>query len=244
MLVRGLFLLALLSPVAATPIALAMTVTPTHVELTSAGARSRALITVVNTDTRPLPVEANILRADLDESGAVRTSEGADEFLVMPPQALIPPGATQNFRVQWLGDPMIEKSQSFILYLTQIPVKLPERQSAVQVVMSIGALINVAPPRGAPSLHVVDSGVVTGRQGKRHPTVTVVNTSKVHALLPQSTVRLTAANWSQTVTSATLAERVGVGLVQPGRRRRFVMPVDLPANVTSVQAQIDFRPAR
>jgi hypothetical protein len=32
--------------------------------------------------------------------------------------------------------------------------------------------------------------------------------------------------------------------VQPGKRRKFTLPVDLPAGVTSVQASVDFRPKR
>ena len=241
---RSFIVLGILTGFASATSAAAMTVTPTHVELNSTGSRSRTLITVVNPSTRPLPVEAVMMRATLDDTGVPQTTKSGEDFLIMPPQALIPPGATQNFRIQWLGDPLIETSQTFMLYMTQIPVQLPQTATAVQVVMSIGVMINVAPPRGVPNLQVVDTGVVTDRQGKRHPTLTVLNPSKVHALLPQSTITLTSANWSQTITSGTLTERIGIGLVQPGRRRTFVLPVDLPSVAASVQARIDFKPTR
>lgn len=244
MLTRSFVTLGILIVIAAGSMASAMTVTPTHVELTSAGTRSRALITVVNHGARPLPVEAVILRATLDDAGVPQTSKAGDDFLVMPPLALIAPGATQNFRIQWLGDPLIETSQSFLLYMTQIPVKLRETTTAVQVVMSIGVLINVAPPRGVPNLQVVETGVITDGQGKRHPTLTVINPSKIHALLPQSNIYLTSGKWSETVTSATMAERIGIGLVQPGRRRKFILPIDLPPIVGGVQARLDFKPSR
>jgi hypothetical protein len=32
--------------------------------------------------------------------------------------------------------------------------------------------------------------------------------------------------------------------VEPGKRRKFTLPVELPPGVTSVQASIDFRPKR
>ena len=243
-LMRSIIGSSILIGMASFAAASAMTVTPTHVELISTGSRSRTLITVVNPTTRPLPVEATILRATLDDAGVPQMAKSGEDFLIMPPQALIPPGATQNFRVQWLGDPLIESSQTFMLYMTQIPVQLPQAITGVQVVMSIGVMINVAPPRGVPNLQVVDTGVVTDRQGKRHPTLTVLNPSKVHALLPQSTITLTSANWSQTITSGTLTERIGIGLVQPGRRRTFVLPIDLPSVAASVQARIDFKPTR
>jgi fimbrial chaperone protein len=241
---RLIWVLALLGAltVAAVSAVSAMTVTPTHVELISAGSGNRAMISVVNTGSQPLPIEATVMRATLDEAGLPQTSKGGEDFLVMPPQALIAPGATQNFRIQWLGDPMLETSQSFLLYLSQIPVKLPATRNAVQVVMSIGVMINVAPPRGRPSLQVIETGVTTDSHGKRHPTITVLNPSKVHALLPQSTIRLAAGTWSTTITSGLLRERIGIGLVQPGRRRKFILPVELPASVGSIQAQLDFRP--
>ncbi len=230
--------------VAAASAASAMTVTPTHVELISAGSGNRAMISVVNNGSQPLPIEAIMMRATLDEAGVPKTTKADDDFLIMPPQALIAPGATQNFRIQWLGDPMLDTSQSYLLYLSQIPVKLPATRSAVQVVMSIGVMINVGPPRGLPSLQVIETGVTTDRQGKRHPTLTVLNPSKVHALLPQSTIRLSAGNWSTSIASGLLKERVGIGLVEPGHRRKFILPVDLPPGVGSIQAQLDFRPTR
>ena len=74
--------------------------------------------------------------------------------------------------------------------------------------------------------------------------ITVMNPSKVHALLPQSSISLTSANWSQTLSPATLSERIGIGLVQPGHRRTFVLPVDVPPLANRIQARLDFKPAR
>ena len=110
--------------------------------------------------------------------------------------------------------------------------------------MSLGVMVNVAPPTGEPSLKVVTTGVTTDKSGRRHPTVTLQNPGKVHALLPQATVRLSGAGWSETLTPARLSETLGSGLVQPGKRRKFVLPVDLPAGVGSVQASLELGPRR
>src|ERR1700730_11359837 len=132
--------------------AVAMTVSPTQVEMVSIGAGAHARITVTNTDDEPLAVEATLSRATLDEVGVPATSAAGDDFLVMPQQAIIAPGGTQNFRIQWLGEPLIESRQTYLLYISQIPVKR-RGNSAVQVVVSIVVMINVAPPQGLPSLH-------------------------------------------------------------------------------------------
>ena len=242
--VRTLAMLAVLAAIATSISALAMTVTPIHVEMTSAGPASRTRISVVNDSNTALPVEITIRRVTLNEAGVATTSDIGEEFFVMPQQAMIAPGATQNFRIQWLGEPLIEKSGSYLLYVNQLPVKLPKRERALQIVTAMGVMINVAPPRGDPSLQVVATGVIADKQGRRHPTITVQNSSKIHALFPQATIHLSSGNWSATLTPATLSQTIGIGLVQPGQRRTFALPIDLAAQITSVQATIDFNPKR
>jgi P pilus assembly chaperone PapD len=222
-----------------------MGVSPVHLEMTSVGARARSQVTVTNDSSAPLPVEASLQRLTVDENGESKLAPGGgDEFVLFPPQALIPPGGTQVFRVQWVGEPMLDSSQSFLLSLSQIPVKAPKGQRGVQIAMSFGAIINVAPPQGLPELKLVGTGVATDKQGKRHPTITVENPTRIHALLPQSTIHLSGAGWSETLTPGALSQSIGIGLVQPGRRRKFILPVELPANVTNVEASLDFKPKR
>ena len=224
------------------PTANAMTVTPTEIEMKSTGRTSRSAITVVNNGEGELAVELVAKKATLNEEGVPKTAPAGDDFLIMPPQALIPPGATQNFRIQWLGEPLLRKSETFFIYVNQIPVKLPKHVKGVQLVFGMGVMINVAPPRGEPALEVVKNGVVEDRRGARHPTITVLNPTNVHALFPQATIRLSNGSWSETLSSGKLAQTIGIGLVQPEHRRRFVLPVTLPPGVTSVQSSIEFRP--
>lgn len=224
--------------------AFALTVSPVQIELVALGDRNRATVTVLNDSPQPMAIEAVVQRMILDENGRSQTAKAGDEFLLMPPMALIPPGGTQNFRVQWLGDPMMEASQSFYIFFNQVPVKMPKDHKGVQVVVSMGVIANVAPAQGAPRLQVVGTGVVVDKGGKRRPTLTVLNPSNVHALLPQSTVRLASGSWSETLPSGLLSEHLGSGLVQPGKRRKFVLPVELPANVATIQANIEMRPQK
>lgn len=236
MLVR---ILLCLSCLAISLPASAMTVTPVHIEMTSTGNRNRAQVTVVNNSNAPLPIEAVLMSAILDENGLPTTSKAGEDFLIMPPQALIPPGATQNFRIQWLGNPLIEASRSYLLYFSQVPVKQPRSKIAVQLVMSIGVLINVAPARGSPVLEVVSSSFAKGVSGRRQPTITVLNRSNVHAQLRQTTIRLTDGKWSIAMQPGMVEQRIGIGLVQPGRRRKFVLPIDVPAGVGPLRVDLE-----
>ncbi len=219
----------------------AMSVTPIHVEMISAGSTSRNQVTVHNNGKDPLPVETGLERMALDENGNRKMVKAGDEFLVFPPQAIIPPGGTQVFRLQWVGEPMLAQSQSYMLSVSQVPVKLPQGQSKLQVVMSFGVVVNVAPPQAAPSLKVVGSGLTTDAKGHRRAFVTVENPTKFHALLPDGKLSLAGPGWQHTLSSTEMREKLGIGLVQPGKRRRFVLPIDLPASVGSVQASLDYR---
>jgi fimbrial chaperone protein len=222
----------------------AMSVTPIHVEMVSAGNTSRTQVTVHNNSKDAMPVETGLERMTLDENGNRKLVKAGDEFLVFPPQAIIPPGGTQVFRLQWVGEPMLGQSQSYMLSVSQVPVRLPQGQSKLQVVMSFGVVVNVAPPQAAPSLKLVGSGLTTDSKGHRRPFVTVENPTKFHALLPDGKLSLAGAGWQHTLTSTEMREKLGIGLVQPGKRRKFVLPLDLPANVTTVQANLDYAPKR
>ena len=216
---------------------------PIHVEMKSVGGPSRSQVTVTNTGTAPLPVETALEKLLLDEDGKRKMSKAGEEFLVFPPQAIIPPGGTQVFRLQWVGEPQLAQSQSYIFSVSQVPVQFPKGQSKVQVVMSFGVIINVAPTDGAPALKVVGSGLINDK-GKRRAYVTVENPTKTHALLPEGKLSLTGEGWSQSLTQAEIREKIGIGLVQPGKRRKFVIPLDVPASVSSVQANLDYKPKR
>lgn len=222
----------------------AMSVTPVHVEMKSAGGQSRSQITVTNTAKAPMPVETLLEVLQLDENGGRKTAKAGEDFLVFPPQAIIPPGGTQVFRLQWVGEPTLTESRSYLFSVSQVPVKMAKGENKVQVVMGFGVVINVAPAQGAPTLKVVNTAVTTDKDGKRKAVLTVENPGKIHALLPEGKLSLTGQGWSQSIASAEMREKLGIGLVQPGKKRKFVLPIDIPASVTSIQTSLDYKPKR
>jgi fimbrial chaperone protein len=138
----------------------AMSTSPVHIEMSTTGTAGRNQVTVTNDAPTTLPVEVHIQRMTMDENGNQRLSKGGDDFLIFPPQAIIPPGGTQVFRLQWVGEPLIAESQSFVMTMSQVPLKLPQNKSAIQVVMAFGVVVNVAPPQGQGALKVTGTGIV------------------------------------------------------------------------------------
>lgn len=237
----ALFVLAV-APVPGTT-AYAMSVTPVVLDLAASGTKADQII-VVNDGATVLPVEIVISRLEIDENGKTSAKPAADEFLLFPPQALIPPGGTQNFRVQWVGDPQITASQSYIFSVNQVPVQMPKGQSGVQVVFNFATVVNVAPATGRAGLDLVSAGVGKDDQGKLRPAVTVKNPGNIHAKLTDATIKLSGGAWSQTLRPEQLRQVMGVGLVQPGKTRRFLLPLDLPAGVSQVTASVDYKPGK
>lgn len=222
----------------------AFSVSPTHIELTSVGRAGRSQIVVRNTHRTAMPVEISVEKFVLNENGRRRAVKSGDDFLVFPMQAIIPAGGTQVFRLQWVGEPLLDQSQSYLVNVSQIPVRMPKGRNGVQVAVSFGALVNVAPPRGQPKLDLVATSVVTDQSGRRFPMVTVQNPTAVHALFTHSTLQLGGPGWSRTLKSGELQQKLGIGLVQPGKRRKFVLPIPLPKNASRIRASLAFDPKR
>jgi len=219
----------------------AMSVSPTYLEMASAGSRSRADIRVVNSSQKPLPIETVISRVTRDAKGNDIVRRDDADFLVLPMQAMIPPGASQVLKVQWLGEPLIEESRAYRISVNQLPVAQPGASTTVQVVLNFSVIVNVAPPEGAPDLQLVDTGIARSRDGKRIPALTVTNRSKVHARLPEARIHLSGGGWSQVLSPGVLQALVGIGTVMPGQTRTFKVPVTLPDEVRSLEARLEYQ---
>lgn len=218
----------------------AMSVTPVVVEMTSAGNQSRASLQVINNGAAPLPVEIEISRVELGTNGEQSLKKAGSEFLVFPAQAMVPPGATQVFRLQWVGEPNLAQSQSYIFSVNQLPVKLAKPVSGVSIVFNFATIVNVAPVQGQRHLALVSTGVGRDKAGKNRPALLISNPGNVHAKLSDATVKLQSGTWSRTLRPDEIRQVVGIGLVQPRRQRRFLIPVDLPPGSGAVTAQIDY----
>ncbi len=139
----------------------AMRVSPMVSELTTTGAGSAARIEVGNVGSAALPFETMITRMEIDADGNIVETPADEDFLVFPPQGLVPVGGRQVVRVQWVGEPTIDASQAYYLWVKQLPVATdpadPEGGGAlsVQVLYTMKALIVVAPPGAQPKIEVL-----------------------------------------------------------------------------------------
>lgn len=219
----------------------AMTVQPVVIDLETAGRGMSQVVTVENTFATPLPVELTIQQLELTEDGVKLTGVDPGDLLVFPPQALIEPGQTQAFRVQYVGDPDLAESKHFYITVAQLPVKLPEGQSAIQILYNFQVLVSVGPNGMKPALVVKNSAIDTANEGRREPVVTVQNDSARYGYLSQGRLRVVAKDAAgkevlrETMTGPEIQQRMGFGLVGGNQTRKVRLPVQLPTEAGTVE---------
>ena len=221
--------------------ALALHVEPLVLDMVSVGTHARDVIQIINDSAKPLPVEVVVKKLDIDANGKTVQTPTDNDFLVFPPQATVPPGKTQSFRVQWVGEPNLKKSQSYIIYVNQLPVKLKGDDNGVQMVFNLGVITNVAPAGARSALKIVSAEAAT-EGGKHGAAVTVENSSAMYSYLSDGKLTLESGNWRKVISGLELKDLVGYGLVLPGKTRRFFVAADLPAGASGVSANLDYTP--
>lgn len=223
--------------------AIATTVTPVVVDLQSAGRSVVSSISVNNTGAGPLPMEIVVQPLVPGENGLSAGGEDDGNLLVVPPSAIIPAGQTQTFRVQWIGDPALDTSKHYYVSVNQLPVKMPEGQSAVQIVYNFQVLVNVSSPQGKPAL-TIDSVSFGTHDGKPAPMLRVTNSGTAHGYLSQHRIAISEKDakgteiFARTMSGAEFQQLVGYGLIAAHQTRNIVIPVDLPSPTGQLTAKM------
>ncbi len=223
----------------------AMTVQPVVVDMRMAGREMSAPVRVENNGPNPLPVELRVNEMDFLPDGVRASDRLSDDLMVFPPQAIIPPGETQVFRLQYIGDPDADRSRHYYVTVAQLPVELPEGQSAIQILYNFQVMANVASVvAGAPELSVESSGVTQNAQEQPIPTFTIRNTARNYGYLSAS--RLTVVQrdaagqeiFRRTLNPNDIQQQIGFGLVGPETSRNFTAPLELPSADGAVEVTL------
>jgi fimbrial chaperone protein len=220
----------------------AMSVTPIVLDMQDSGSKAKSVLRVSNDATTAMQVEIKIMRLELDEYGKSTTVAADRDFVIFPPVATIAPGGSQAFRVQWAGAPQLEKSQGYIFSVNQLPVRFPNAQSGMQLLVNFAVVASVDPVGATATIDLVSAGIGRDETGTARPQLTVKNDGKRHASLADASITLSSGKWTQTLRGPDLRQMLGVALIQPGKRRKFTIPVSVPAGATALTAHIDYQP--
>lgn len=239
----------------------AMRVSPMIVEMTTTGSDAVARVEVQNLNAGRLPFETRITRLNFDANGVPTETPADGDFIVFPPQGMLPQGARQVIRLQWVGGADIPTSQAYYLSVNQLPIPTDPgaggQNAQVQVVYHMKALVVVAPPNAQPNVSAtaatpIDYQPPAAKQGDPLPPkvpgleITMKNTGRRHAMM-------SALKWviegkdtegkplRVLLTEEDLNRGIGSGYVQGGGGTRvFRFPVvkafgSAPINVKFVK---------
>ena len=232
----------------------AMRVSPMVSELTTTGAGSSARIEVGNIGSAAMPFETLITQIDVGPDGEMVEKPADESFLIFPPQGIVPVSGRQVVRVQWVGEPRIETSRAYYLWVRQLPVELEPKGEGggslqVSVLYTMKALIVVAPPGAEPKVEVVsvkpamvtppapeiDPSLTGGQPVAQPPAepgveIVVANSGIRDALMSGATWVIEGTDkagqpFRREYTSDEVSKTVGVGYLAPGGgRRTFQVP--------------------
>lgn len=240
---RLLALASLLLGAALAGPALAMTVEPVVLDLKTPGHGMSQGVLVQNNGTYALPVELTVEELSIAADGLHPTGKDPGDLVVFPPQALIQPGQSQTFRVQYAGEPQLSHSKHYYITVAQLPLRGGRNvQPGVQVLYNLRVLVNVGPADAKPDLHVVSAAI--GKDGAQEPVpvVTISNDSAAYGYLARGRLQLIERDpgghvvLRKTLSPAQIEQAIGLGLIASGQQRRLMLPIVLPAEQGTLEA--------
>lgn len=119
-------------------------------------------IRVRNISNESTSIETIVSERIVDENGGQQKREAEDAFLLLPPQASIPPQGLQVIRVQPLIGPDLTESRSFYVSIQQVPVEFKPQQRAsggaqMQVRFAFDVAVHVVPRGAKPKFALVSA---------------------------------------------------------------------------------------
>lgn len=222
----------------------ALSVQPLVLDIEIKGKNAHGTIRVTNTSARTVPIEFETYKLEVNETGQMTTTKEIGAFTVFPPQATLGPGKTQSFRLIWMGNADLKASKNYTLTVTELPIAMGPSQSGVQIAMQFSVLVNVSPADSAPAIEVLKTEITGSIAADRKPTMLVENKGTRHVILAQGALEVRSGSWSAMfVGDQVTAALNGIGLLQPGKRRRFTIKTSVPPSITQYEARI-IQPAK
>ena len=210
-----------------------------------AGRNTSAPVRVENNSPNPLPVEIRLVETDFTPDGVGASDRPTEDVIAFPPQAIIPPGGTQVFRLQYIGDPDGDRSRHFYAEVAQLPVELPEGQSAIQILYNFQVMVNVASiVAGEPQLSITSAEIAKNTEGEPVVAFTANNAGKNYGYLSTGSLTIRHLDASgrelsrKTLAPNDIQQQIGFGLIGPEMSRRFVTPLKLDSAEGSLEVTI------
>ena len=200
----------------------ALQMTPLSLVLKPSGGGSKQSVRVTNESNKPIAVQFSVTTRQQVNNKEIRKPADKD-FMIYPPQTIIPAKSTQKVRVEWLGPGKIPREQAYRLIAEQVYVSLDDKkQTGVNMLMTLIGALYVQPNGTKDNLQVT----TIKRHGNKLA-VTVANSGNRHRLMRYATLTLRNGNQVISLKGKQLLGLEGNNVLG-GATKQFFIP--LPKN--------------
>lgn len=200
----------------------ALQMTPLSLVLKPSGGGSKQSVRVANESNKPIAVQFSVTTRQQVNNKEIRKPADKD-FMIYPPQTIIPAKSTQKVRVEYLGPGKIPREQAYRLIAEQVYVSLDDKkQTGVNMLMTLIGALYVQPNGTKENLKVT----TIKRHGNKL-SVTVANSGNRHRLMRYATLTLRNGNQVISLKGKQLLGLEGNNVLG-GATKQFFIP--LPKN--------------
>ena len=123
----------------------ALQMNPLKLILKPSGGGAKQSVTVTNEGSEPIAVQFSVTTRQQLHNKEIRKPADND-FMIYPPQMIIPPRSTQKVRVEWLGAGQIPREKTYRLIAEQVFVSLDkQKESGIKMLMTLVGALYVQP---------------------------------------------------------------------------------------------------
>ena len=242
---RWLRTIAALSLLCLTPgVANSYELEPIVVQLTPSGAGAAQSLTITNTHDVPIAIEVKAYRRTQKPDGSEDREIEDNDILITPPQMVIAPGASQSFKVRWIGAPDVTQEQSYRIVTEQLPINLSQARrgdfsAKVSMRYRYEAALYIVPSKASASYRVL-SAAPKEEGGNRWLELDIASEGNARAILQEPTLALSAGGTTVSLQGDTVKTLDGLNILAGNHRIvRLPWPSELPFG--PVEAKLDAR---
>ncbi|WP_261818051.1 fimbrial biogenesis chaperone [Vibrio gallicus] len=122
-------------------------VTPMYLEMEYVGRKAQSSYQVTNNTSQPVMLDVLVHKVSIDPETNQEISTAADEdFLILPPQAMVAPNTIRRFRVRYLGEGQVDSTQTYRVMFEQLQTNDGnETASQVKFLFNFSTVVFVSP---------------------------------------------------------------------------------------------------
>ena len=197
----------------------ALQMNPLSVVLKPSGGGAKQSFRVTNESNKPIAVQFSVTTRQQVNNKEIRRPADK-QFMIYPPQTIIPARSTQKVRVEWLGAGKIPREQAYRLIAEQVYVSLDDKeQTGVKMLMTLVGALYVQPNGMRSNVQVK----AVQRQGNKLA-ITLANSGNRHQLMRFATLILKNGAKVITLKGKQLAGLDGNNVLG-GATKRFFIPL-------------------